>query len=133
MLQPINSKHLTPYWEVIMCDLPAAFRQITRTARKKTHKCCECRCEINPGDNYVYSSGIWDGEPQGFKQCVICAEVSSAAADLAEYPDEGPGFSALREWFLDHSCQSFHGEELIQTFARDMNIDEAKIRHVLGN
>jgi len=45
-----------------MCEMPKAFSTKTRKARKP-HICCECNHAINPGEEYQYSSGIWD-EPE---------------------------------------------------------------------
>ena len=49
-----------------MSEMPSCFSSKLRRA-KVWHKCCECRQAINPGDEYRYSSGIWDGEPDSFK------------------------------------------------------------------
>ena len=113
-----------------MSDAPSVFRQITRTARKE-HKCCECRSVINPGDKYMYSSGIWDGSASDYKQCLICGEASNAATEISE-PDEAPAFTGLREWMQVY----FSGHEdknlSIQRIAKDLRMPEEKIRHVLG-
>lgn len=56
---------------------PAArFKNQNRTARK-AHRCCECHKIINPGEQYRYDSGIWDGEPQSFKTCLDCVSIQS--------------------------------------------------------
>lgn len=71
-----------------MSDAPSAFRQVTRTARK-VHKCCECRRQIVVGEKYVYSSGIWSGDPSDFKQCALCNqafEEATGRSDTDEYP-----------------------------------------------
>ncbi len=57
-------------------DPPSAFCEATRVARK-THHCCECHNEISQGTHYVYSSGIWDGRPDGFKRCMVCDALAS--------------------------------------------------------
>ena len=113
-----------------MCEMPAVFGQEQRKARK-VHKCCECAHVINPGDTYTYSHGVWDGSGQSFKQCSDCAEVSNAAASTAQDPEDGPPFTQLREWFLCASSREFNGEELVQSFASELNVDANKIRKVL--
>ena len=113
-----------------MCDMPAVFGQEQRKARKQ-HKCCECGCTITLGENYAYSHGVWDGSGHSFKQCLDCAEVSNAAASFVEDPGDGPAFTGLREWFMGYSCREFKGEELVKSFAADLNVDENKIRKVL--
>ncbi|NIG20588.1 hypothetical protein F3J37_18085 [Pantoea sp. Al-1710] len=114
-----------------MSDAPSAFRQVTRTARKE-HKCCECPHPIAPGDKYVYSSGIWEREPFGFKQCLICAEVSNAAAAITDDYGDKPTFSGLKDWFANQVCREFKGDEFVAVFARDMQVSPEKIWHVLG-
>ena len=71
-----------------MCDMPAVFGQEQRKARKE-HKCCECGAIVKPGEHYTYSHGVWDGSGQSFKQCLDCAEVSSAAAASVDDPEDG--------------------------------------------
>ena len=87
-----------------MGDIPQCFSTKVRKA-KKTHKCCECRQQINPGDEYRYSSGIWDGEPQSFKQCLTCAEIFDVALDINDeynnFPDEGPSFGNLSDFVIN--------------------------------
>lgn len=115
-----------------MSEAPSVFRQITRTARKE-HRCCECSGAINPGSNYIYSSGIWDGDPSDYKQCLICAEVAIAAAAISDDPEDKPCFTALRDWFANQVCREFMGDEFVAVFARDMQIAPEKIWHVLGD
>ncbi|MEN4767279.1 hypothetical protein [Duffyella gerundensis] len=115
-----------------MSEVPSVFRQITRTARKE-HRCCECRGSINPGSNYIHSSGIWDGDPSDYKQCLICAEVASAAAAISDDPEDKPCFTALKDWLAGQVCREFKGDEFVAVFARDMQIAPEKIRHVLGD
>ncbi|MFL3516998.1 hypothetical protein ACJ0PQ_01920 [Citrobacter cronae] len=114
----------------MMCDMPAVFGQEQRKARKE-HKCCECGVIVKPGEHYTYSHGVWDGSGQSFKQCLDCAEVSSAAAASVDDPEDGPAFTGLREWFMGYSCREFNGDELVKSFASDLNVDENKIRKVL--
>lgn len=62
-------------------DPVVGFRQQTRRARKE-HRCDCCGAPIKPGDTYVYSSWIYDREPDWEKECAACAadnrEFSSA-------------------------------------------------------
>jgi hypothetical protein len=55
-------------------DGPSCFSSEVRTARKE-HVCGECRCVIAPGTKYEYASGVWDGRPDSFKTCSMCAEI----------------------------------------------------------
>ena len=62
----------------------------------KAHKCCECLSVISPGEKYERISGVWEGEFQTFKTCMICAEVRRTAnSDLRD--DEGIPFECLWE------------------------------------
>lgn len=82
------------------CDV-ICLQSLVREQRKarKEHKCCECGAIVKPGEHYTYSHGVWDGSGQSFKQCLDCAEVSSAAAAFVDDPEDGPAFTGLREWF----------------------------------
>ena len=57
-----------------MSDYPECFRHVTRKARKP-HKCCECRGVISAGEKYHYTSGIWDGRAESYKECSDCHEL----------------------------------------------------------
>lgn len=63
---------------------PSCCKEVIRTARK-THRCCECLSDINPGDHYEYISGIWDGDPQTYKTCLDCKSVKDVFFDSWTY------------------------------------------------
>ena len=113
-----------------MSDMPAVFGREERKARKE-HKCCECGCPIKPGDKYQYSHGVWDGRWLSFKQCNDCCDLAEAALLSCFDPEDGPSFTGLREWFLGHSTIDFNGEELVKSFAEELEVDENQIRKVL--
>jgi len=52
-------------------DPPEFFHQEERKARK-AYKCEECRCDILPGEKYVYSAGKWEGTMDQFRWCLNC-------------------------------------------------------------
>ena len=56
------------------CELPEAMRRLTRRARTQ-HECCECGGTIEPGTQYEYVSGIWDGHALTFKTCAECVGI----------------------------------------------------------
>ena len=56
------------------CESPQAFRQYMRVARKQ-HKCCECCKPIERGQQYEYTSGVWDGRGDSFKTCLSCVRI----------------------------------------------------------
>lgn len=59
------------------CVTPSACTETIRRARKP-HECDECCLLIHVGERYVYTSGIWDGEPSSFHRHVECVEFSRA-------------------------------------------------------
>lgn len=52
-------------------DSPQWFRERVGVARK-AHRCCECGCDIRPGERYEYAVGQWDGDISTFKTCERC-------------------------------------------------------------
>ena len=87
-----------------MSELPSVFSSVERTARKQ-HKCCECGQEINPGERYQYSFGVWDSEPESFKQCLTCARIMDIALEINQekdyWPEDCPGFGDLVAWVIE--------------------------------
>lgn len=104
-------------------EVPSCFKQINRKARKK-HKCCECYNPIMPGEKYVYSSGIWDGKANDYKQCMICSEV---AGKFAAMNDCAIAFGFLRTDLSDHKEHS----DTYESLAKDLDVSVDKIKHVL--
>jgi hypothetical protein len=44
---------------------------------RKAHKCEECRKTINPGEEYEYTTGKYDGAFFVVKTCSVCLELRS--------------------------------------------------------
>lgn len=79
-------------------DDPAEFcHEEIRTA-KKVHVCCECGCEIKPGQKYEYVFGKWDGDIKIFKTCFPCACIRK---DLFCTWSYGYLYEDLRQYFED--------------------------------
>lgn len=114
-----------------MCDFPAAFSSRARKAAKP-HKCCECGRTIEKSDQYQYSSGIWGGEPRSYKQCMNCHEIMMAATHSADYPDEAPCFTALRDWFHNYQCRGFTGHEWLNGMAEQIGVEPEKLNKLLS-
>lgn len=74
-------------------EMPSAFLQRNRKAIKK-HRCCECCGDINKGDVYEYSSGVWDGQPDSFKTCLSCVTLRR---DYKEKTGDDACFGELKE------------------------------------
>ena len=112
-----------------MCDMPQAFQSIQRKAAKD-HKCCECREPIKKGEAYQYSSGIWDGQPSSFKQCLNCSAIMTAVADSSGL-DEFPSFGDLAEWFQGYEHIGFSGQEWIDGMAEQIGVTPESLSRLL--
>lgn len=78
--------------EVIM---PSCFQETTRKARLR-HRCCECKGVIEPGENYLYSSGVWDGDAMDYHTCADCEAIRYKHPDREEI-----GIGYLVEYILE--------------------------------
>ena len=59
---------------------------------RKTHKCCECREDIKPGQEYHKVTGLWDDTGwQTFRTCMPCYSIRE------KYCPHGYIFEGLRE------------------------------------
>ena len=56
------------------CESPSVYRDEMRKA-KKAYKCCDCYTPINPGEQYKYIFGVWDGHASTHRMCVLCEDV----------------------------------------------------------
>lgn len=103
-----------------------------RKARKQ-HKCCECYALIEVGQEYCYSSGIWECEPFDYKQCLNCSSLMKAASiyDQSEIYSDGVVFTGLREWFLGAMCRYFKGEEFLVGMAENVGVDPVNLNKLL--
>jgi len=114
-----------------MCETPEAFMSITRKSRK-LHKCCECGIEINKGEQYQYSSGIWDSEPDSYKQCLNCYRIMLGAISFdSERCGDGVAFGEVREWFLAFMCRDFQGHEFLEEMSKDVGVDPESLNLLL--
>lgn len=114
-----------------MCDLPEAFRTTTRRAAKP-HLCVECGCTIVKGDKYQHSSGIWDGEPHAYKQCIPCHTIMVAVVSREwKRCDDGPTFGGLRDWFVDFQYVGFTGENWLNGMAEDIGVEPDTLNKLL--
>ena len=107
-----------------MSESPSAFKSLQRKARKE-HKCCECSSTICVGAAYQYSSGIWDGEPASFKQCLACHNIMKKCSEYALRIDKwsgSPCFGELAEWFEGGWCIDYHGKEAADDMAKQLNV-----------
>ena len=79
------------------CETPDASMNITRRARV-THQCCECGGTIQPGEQYQYFSGVWEGHGMSFKTCSKCVGARNYyVAECLPRGDCWPCFGSLWE------------------------------------
>ena len=105
-----------------------------RIARKQ-HKCCECRTTINQGDQYAFTSGVWNGEPESFKMCKNCWEIHAQTARYVMFtPNEGddyPCFGGLINWFQDRMSIGFKGESFVLDMAKAIQVPPQQLATLL--
>lgn len=64
-----------------------AMSQCCSTARRrarKQHECCACEIPILPGDRYVETTGVWDGQPSRFRHCLRCFAIVDALSSKSD-------------------------------------------------
>jgi hypothetical protein len=82
------------------CEMPAVYDCETPTARQ-LHKCCECRGEIQPGEQYHKHHGLWDGEWGVFKVCLDCDALRKEVdADIRD-PEDWTPFEGLTDTMVE--------------------------------
>lgn len=85
---------------------PAVINWKLRKARK-VHECCECGHQIQPGATYKYTSGLWEGDWDQFKQCEPCADLFDSMTDSGFCPS----FAGLFESFFAYL--DWHGKGVV--------------------
>jgi hypothetical protein len=61
-----------------------AVHTVTSPKARKVHYCSECAVEIQIGEVYERSEGLWDGTFYTFKTCVRCQAVRNAVTKAEE-------------------------------------------------
>ena len=69
-------------------DVPEFINETKRRAVKK-HICCECKSEINKGDDYYVITGKWDGEIRTYKTCEKCIDLRDSMVEAGYCPPIG--------------------------------------------
>jgi len=80
------------------CDTPIGFSAREVVARK-AHQCCECRREIDRGERYQRSEGVWPDGAMSFKTCLRCAELREEGFKAAGYENGPCCFEGLADWW----------------------------------
>ena len=63
------------------CDLPTVFNEKVVRARKQ-HRCCECGRLILPGCRYQTVFGVWEGNAETFRTCLLCYDLRGVVARI---------------------------------------------------
>lgn len=83
-------------------DGPSVFRTKTVTARKP-HKCYECGCEIQPGEQYQYVFGVWEYKACSFHICEPCDDLSASLEALGFCISYGDLKAAHQEYIDEYA------------------------------
>ena len=117
-----------------MNELPKCCTSITRRSRK-LHKCNGCCAEIKVGDNYRYTSGVWD-EPDSFKHCLSCAKVidNFTLMDKNLSQDEGPSLDlgGVNEFFYGFVYSGWYGIKAANDTAKLFDVPLAYAKLIFG-
>lgn len=87
-----------------MAEMPSVYGREIRTARK-THRCCECKREIQPGEKYHFHHGVWNGRGASYKHCEQCFNLADTITrEMSGHwdSDEGIAFGGLGEVAREH-------------------------------
>ncbi len=106
----------------------------TRTARI-AHLCCECDQTINQGEQYAFTSGVWDGEPASFKTCQNCWEIhaqTSRYVNLTQSEcNDYPCFGGLINWFDNRMSFDYQGEAFVLDMADAIDVPPQQLATLL--
>jgi hypothetical protein len=56
-------------------DMPSVTSTRKVKASRKPRRCCECGYRISIGEPYTSTWGIWEGDPQTYVHCALCADL----------------------------------------------------------
>lgn len=86
------------------CDVdyerPSVFRVSTHRAKKK-YRCCECRSNIEIGEQYEYVFGVWSGDSAVHRTCEKCADLRESMADAGFCTPYFGGLKQAHEEYID--------------------------------
>jgi len=91
------------------CDTPIGFSAREVVARK-AHQCCECRREIDRGERYQRSEGVWPDGAMSFKTCLRCAELREEGFKAAGHEDGPCCFEGLADWWAQDGVDIRHAD-----------------------
>lgn len=111
-----------------MSETPEAFRQYERKARIP-HQCCECGGTIQPQEQYLYISGIWEGEPESYKRCLDCVELIKSI-NKDKFIDESVYLSGLWDWISESRSNELREKFNVISDKRRSNLKFKKICNI---
>lgn len=92
-----------------MCEYPQFYSHQTRKA-KKQYKCGECHGLIQPGEQYHYHYGKWDGDLGQFRFCLECEEMRGRLNENINDPEDWIPLGGLCEYvFEGHNKEQMRG------------------------
>ena len=80
-------------------DDPCAIMDDQIVTARKSHKCCECGCDILPGKKYENTSALAEGKWYRYKTCAPCAGIRNTFFSCGWY------WGQMREDFYE--CQGW--------------------------
>lgn len=63
-------------------DMPTVYAKSVRKARKQ-YRCNECGAAIQVGHAYQYVFGVWDGNADFHRTCIVCVDLADWAESAA--------------------------------------------------
>ena len=118
-----------------MNDMPSCCNSKTRKSRKE-HKCFGCGSVIHKSDEYLYTSGVWEGEPNSFKHCKSCEKIlcdfRRIDSNLSE--DEGPALNmyGVRHFMQGFLCQNWSNEKAVSEITSIFDVSREYASLILG-
>lgn len=64
---------------------PFTLSRVEYPKARKTHKCCECESDIDPGEKYQKVTGLAEGTWDEYKTCMICKNIRDEAESELGY------------------------------------------------
>lgn len=58
---------------------PLQLKRETFPVARKQYKCCERGSDIGPGEKYQCITGLFEGQFDTYRTCLICANIRAAA------------------------------------------------------
>lgn len=98
---------------------------------RKNYQCCECSTQIDSGDKYVCTNGIWD-KPEIFRQCLNCGELYNDACIVdAQERGDGIALGQLKEWLMEYQSRDLKGIEFLNAMAEMISVEPEKLNLLL--